>query len=196
MRTVQAPILGPAPANYAPIAAACAGRSRHPHAASPPPYHLSSLPLADKNPKLAAPTVKALDIRVMGCGASQVDVDRVEVQAGLLRVVQDKSGATEDIGIPRRIRIAVLPQGAPKPRGACSWPLRGSIDAGATRSYNISTCSTCGFCLQRMQFKCSATYRVRVLARGRGTTLEASDWSQDFEWKAACSGNAGIKCYV
>jgi hypothetical protein len=155
-----------------------------------------SLPHADAKPKAARPTAKALDMRISGCGAGDVRVEGLEVQAGLLRLVR-KKGGTEDIGIPRRIKIAYLTQNATaQPLAGCSWSLRGGIAAGAARTYQFPACTDCARCLGKMGFKCGQTYSLRVQARGRGQQVLPSDWSQDLEWKAVCSGEAGKTCYA
>jgi hypothetical protein len=135
-------------------------------------------------------------MRITGCGAADVAVGRLEVQAGLLRLVKKTPGKTKDVGIPRRIKVAVLPANSTEPLGACTWPLSGAIQAGASRTFRFPNCATCGRCLGKMSFKCGATYWLRVQALGRGNELLASEWSQDFAWKADCQGDAGTQCYV
>jgi hypothetical protein len=152
-------------------------------------------PLADTKPQIARPTAKALDMRISGCGAGDVSVDRLEVQAGQLRLVRNEKGDTKDVGIPGRITIAVLPANASEPLDSCTWTLRKSTRAGATRTFKFPSCASCGGCLQNMKFKCGATYWLRVKAAGRARALRASEWSQDLGWKADCQGDAGTRCY-
>jgi hypothetical protein len=151
---------------------------------------------ADGKPKAARPTAKALDMRISGCGAGDVRVERLEVQAGLLRLAR-KKGGTEDVGIPRRVKVGVLPANATaQPLAACTWSLHGDVEAGAARTYQFPACAACANCLDKIGFKCGQTYSLRFQARGRGAQVLPSDWSQDLEWKAQCSGEAGKACYV
>ena len=151
---------------------------------------------ADTSPKVPRPTVTALSLRVTGCGLGQVQVERLEIGAGLLRMVSNKAGKTKDTGIPGSIKLEVRPvntTGSAPSR--CSWSLLGKTGANATRSYKFSGCTSCGHCLKKMGFKCGAPYLVRVQAKGRGKKVLPSDWSQDLEWKAVCEGDAGTACY-
>jgi hypothetical protein len=134
---------------------------------------------------------------ISGCGAGNVHVKRLELQAGLLRMVR-KKGGTEDIGIPRRVKVAVLARNnaTAEPLAACTWSLRSGLAAGAARTYQFPACVACASCLDKMGFKCGQTYSLRVQARGRGAQVLPSDWSQDLEWKAVCSGEAGKTCYA
>jgi hypothetical protein len=151
----------------------------------------------DAKPKVATPTANALDMRITGCGGTDVRVQKLEVQAGLLRLVRNKAGETEDLGIPRRLKVAVLaPNTTAEPLAACTWSLSGAVAAGAARTYKFPACAACAHCLVKMGFKCGQTYSLRVQARGRGQRVLASDWSRDLQWKAACSGEAGTACYA
>jgi hypothetical protein len=148
------------------------------------------------SPQVARPTAKGLEMRITGCGAADVAVGRLEVQAGLLRLVKTTPGKTKDVGIPRRIKVAVLPANSTEPLGACTSRLAGATQAGASRSFRFPNCATCGRCLEKMAFKCGATYQLRVQALGRNNKkLLASEWSQDLAWKADCQGNADTKRY-
>jgi hypothetical protein len=151
-------------------------------------------------PKLAQPIVKAMSICITGCGASDVTVDRLEVVAGLARVVRNQEGDTQDDGIPRAVKLEVLPLNATEGVGACTWtvPSRKQTEPGAVRALAFRSCTTCSRCLQHasMAFKCGSTYRLRALATKRGRVLRASDWSRALEWKADCTGDAGAKCYA
>jgi hypothetical protein len=151
---------------------------------------------AATSPRVERPTVKGLDMRITGCGAADVAVDRLEVQAGQLRLVQDKAGKTKDVGIPRSIKVAVLPANSTQLLDTCTWPLRAATNAGASRTFSFPNCITCGRCLDKMRFKCGVTYWLRVQALGRGKRLLASDWSQDLAWRADCQGDAGTQCYT
>ena len=134
-------------------------------------------------------------MRVTGCGAAGVEVSRLQIQAGLLRVVKNKAGETKDIGIPRSVQVAVLPTNGTEPLGSCIWRLAGATKAGASRTFSFPNCITCARCLEKMAFKCGATYWLRVRALGRGKKLLASEWSQDVAWSADCQGDAGVQCY-
>jgi hypothetical protein len=126
-----------------------------------------------------------------------VRVERLEVVAGLLRQVVDASGTTKDVGAPRRITVAVLRPGDDQASSKCTWSLKGKIDAGGSRTYDFKSCASCGACFKRaLGFKCGDAFHVRVQAKGSGKKLLASAWSPDHEWRGACSGDAGVKCYT
>jgi hypothetical protein len=168
-------------------------RTRHSLLCHPPP-------LTGQKPKLAKPTVKAVSLRITGCGASDVAVERIEVVAGLARVVSNEAGDTRDYGIPSAVKLQVLAPNASEAVGACTWtvPSRKNTRPGAIRTLAFPRCATCVRCLRHesINFKCGATYRLRALANKRGGKLRSSDWSQELEWKADCTGDAGVKCYV
>jgi hypothetical protein len=124
-----------------------------------------------------------------------VRLERLEVLAGLVRLVRNSKGATRDYGIPGPLSIAVLAPNATEPPKGCTWTRPASTPGASTRTYKYGGCASCGRCLVALDFKCGAAYRVRVQAKGRGKTLLASEWSQDLEWKATCSGDAGVACY-
>jgi hypothetical protein len=152
---------------------------------------------AATNPKLARPIVRAINITVSGCGPEDVDVKGIEVEAGLLRLVRNARGKTRDVGLQSGVQLQVLPRGASQARDECDWrlPPRRRTAPGATRTYKFSSCNTCGNCLDKMEFRCGETYLLRVQARGSGGKLLDSEWSADVQWRAVCTGDAGVLCY-
>jgi hypothetical protein len=133
---------------------------------------------------------------VAGCGPGDLDVKGIDVEAGLLRLVRSAGGRTKDVGLLSRVRLQVLRRGASQVPDECDWPLlppARRTAPGATRTYKFPGCPGCGNCLARMGFRCSEAYLLRVQARGGGKYLD-SEWA-DLEWRAVCTGDAGVACY-
>jgi hypothetical protein len=118
------------------------------------------------------------------------------VLAGLLRQVRNKKGATKDIGIPGGVRIEVLAANATAVPKECAWSLPFKMRAAAVRTLTRGGCAKCAACLNALGFKCGASYRVRVQAKGRGAKLLASEWSRELAWTPACTAPAGVECYA
>jgi hypothetical protein len=118
------------------------------------------------------------------------------VLAGLLRQVRNKKGATKDVGIPGGVRVEVLAPNATTAPKECVWSLPFRTRAAAVRSFKRGGCATCAACLRELGFKCGASFRVRVQAKGRGKKLLASEWSRELTWQPACTAPAGAACYT
>jgi hypothetical protein len=152
-------------------------------------------PLAAVTPQAARPTIQGLDLRLTGCAPGDIHLDRLAVLAGLLRQVRNKKGATKDIGIPGGVRIEMRGANATAVPKECVWSLPFKTRAAAVRTFKRGGCATCAACLDALGFKCGASYRVRVQAKGRGTKLLDSEWSREVVWKPACTAPAGVECY-
>lgn len=144
--------------------------------------------------------VRSFEARATGCKPGPISVSRFEVAAGLVRLVRNKKGRTQDFGIPGAILVSILPGNATgtnyaAPSG-CTFSTNGRAAAGTARAFAAGSVKIPAKCVSNLGLKCGAPYRVRAQAKGRGRLLLPSDWSADFGWRPVCEGDAGKSCFV